>query len=204
MRAAPIVTARQPSAWQRLRRGVLRLGWLTLAGLLLAGIVHLVTVLLLPSLARQDAAHAYLGLGSEGHADMPGSLAPGSLPALQEADPRVVTAICAYDLTGGPVRITARAGSLPMAITLHRSGGGVVYAITDRAAIRGLLEFQLLTDEQNDERLAQDDDGEASRELRVVADSARGLVVVRVLAKQPSDRLDAEALATGVQCGPAG
>jgi hypothetical protein len=62
----------------------------------------------------------------------------------------------------------------------------------------------VLTAAQYDERVANDEDGETSRELRVVSDSERGLAVVRVLAKQTSDRPDAEALATGVQCGPAG
>jgi hypothetical protein len=39
--------------------------------------------------------------------------------------------------------------------------------------------------------------------LRVVSDSERGLIVVRVLARLPSDRADAEALASGVACGMA-
>jgi hypothetical protein len=84
---------------------------------------------------------------------------------------------------------------------LHRHGGGVAYAITDRAAIRGVLEFVVMTQEQLDERLAQDEDGETARELRVVSPSPQGLILARVMLRRPADRADAEALATSVACG---
>lgn len=191
------------AGWRpRLRAGVARFVMTTLAGLILAGIVHIVTVLAIPALSRHDAAHAYRDLGGEGHAEpIP---APGSargLPVLREADPNVVTAICSYDLAAGPMRVVARTGTLPLGLTLHRQGGGVLYAITDRAAIRGTLEFVVMTEAQRDERIAADEEGETSRELRVISDTDQGLIVARVLLRLPSDRADAEALATGVACG---
>lgn len=191
------------AGWRpRLRAGLARFVMTTLAGLILAAIVHIVTVLAIPALSRHDAAHAYRELGSDGHAEpVP---APGNargLPALREADPNVATAICNYDLSAGPMRIVARTGSLPLGLTLHRQGGGVLYAITDRAAIRGTLEFLVMTEAQRDERIAADEEGETSRELRIVSDTERGLIVARVLQRLPSDRADAEALATGVACG---
>ncbi|HEV7259895.1 MAG TPA: hypothetical protein VGN82_19080 [Bosea sp. (in: a-proteobacteria)] len=174
----------------------------TLAGLVLAGIVHIVTVLLVPVLSDSDAAHAYRVLGTSGKAELITS-ADRSLPLPREADAATVTAICSYDLTGGPMRVVARAGTLPLGLTLHRRGGGVLYAITDRAAIRGVVEFVVMTEEQRDERLARDEEGEAARELRVVSDTDQGLIVARVLVRHPSDRADAEALASGVACGMA-
>ena len=138
---------------QRLRAGFTRFVMATLAGLILAAIVHIVTVLAIPALSQRDAAHAYRELGTEGHAEMAPS--PGNargLPALREADPNVVTAICSYDLSTGPMRIVARTGTLLLGLTLHRQGGGVLYAITDRAAIRGTLEFLVMTEAQRDER----------------------------------------------------
>ncbi|SEF63080.1 DUF1254 domain-containing protein [Bosea lathyri] len=176
----------------------------TIAGLVLAGIVHIVTILLIPILSERDANTAYRMLGSGGRAELlPSPGGTRDLPPLREADPAAVTAVCSYDLSAGPMRVVARAGSLPLGLTLHRRGGGVLYAITDRAAIRGVVEFLVMTEEQRDERIAQDDDGEVNRELRIVSDTAQGLIVARVLAKRPSDRADAEALATGVACGMA-
>ena len=187
---------------QRLRAGFTRFVMATLAGLILAAIVHIVTVLAIPALSQRDAAHAYRELGTEGHAEIAPS--PGNargLPALREADPNVVTAICSYDLSTGPMLIVARTGTLLLGLTLHRQGGGVLYAITDRAAIRGTLEFLVMTEAQRDERIAADEEGETSRELRIVSDTEQGLIVARVLLRLPSDRADAEALATGVACG---
>ncbi|KRE08675.1 hypothetical protein ASE61_03675 [Bosea sp. Root670] len=191
------------AGWRpRFRTGFARFAITTLAGLILAGIVHIVTILAIPALSLRDAAHAYRELGIEGHAEpIPSPGNARGLPALREADPNVVTAICSYDLSAGPMRVVARTGTLPLGLTLHRQGGGVLYAITDRAAIRGTLEFLVMTETQRDERIAADEEGETSRELRIVSDTEQGLIVARVLMRLPSDRADAEGLATGVACG---
>jgi uncharacterized membrane protein len=187
-------------AW--LAGAIRRFALATLAGLVLAGIVHIVAVLLVPVLSERDATSAYVSLGGGGKAELiSGDKATAGLPALRGADPAAVTAVCGYDLGGGPMRVVARTGALPLGLTLHRRGGGVIYAITDRAAIRGVVEFLVMTEEQRDERAARDEEGETSRELRIVSDTMQGLIVARVLAKRPSDRSDAEALATSVACG---
>ena len=191
----------QPRPWlARIGRSLLRFALLTLAGLMLAGIVHIVTVFQVPVLAARDAATAYAALGMSGTAELV-TPPPAGLPAMLDADPDSVAAVCSYDLAAGPLRVVARTGSLPLGLTVHRRGGGVAYAITDRAAIRGILEFVVMTQEQLDERLANDEEGETSRELRVVSPSLQGLVVARVAVRRAFDRGEAEALATGVACG---
>jgi uncharacterized membrane protein len=198
---SPPTRAPARAAWRERVAATLR-GFLlaTLTGLVLAGMVHIVAILLIPSLSERDAGTAYMALGAGGRAELVTPPAAG-LPALRDADPAAVTAVCSYDLGAGPMRVVARAGTLPLGLSLHRRGGGVVYAITDRAAIRGVLEFVVMTEEQLDQRLARDEDGETTRELRVVSDTTQGLIVARVLAKLPSDRAEAEATATGVACG---
>lgn len=185
---------------ERLGGGLQRVLLTCLAGLVLAGMVHICAVLLVPHFASRDAGAAYAALGAAGAAELVSGRG-SSLPELRDADPATVTAICSYDLSAGPMRISARSGALPLGLTLHRRGGGVVYAVTDRAAIRGVLEFVVLTEEQLGERLDREDENDVVRELRIVSDAAQGLVVARVLAKLPSDRAEAEALATGVACG---
>jgi uncharacterized membrane protein len=220
--ASPVATRPLPRA-KRFAASVRRLLLATAAGLVLAGIVHIVTILLIPVLSVSDANNAYRALGTGGRAELiasadrglslvpppllpvplsPGPLLPGPLlPLPREADAATVTAVCSYDLSGGPMRVVARAGTLPLGLTLHRRGGGVLYAITDRAAIRGVVEFLVMTEEQRDERIARDEEGEAARELRVVSDTDQGLIVARVLMRLPSDRGDAETLASNVACG---
>lgn len=185
---------------ERLGGGLQRSLLTCLAGLVLAGMVHICAVLLVPVFASRDAGAAYAALGAAGTAELVSGRGSG-MPELLDADPAAVTAICSYDLSAGPMRISAQSGALPLGLTLHRRGGGVVYAVTDRAAIRGVLEFVVLTEEQLGERLDREDENDAVRELRIVSDAVQGLVVARVLAKLPSDRAEAEALATGVACG---
>lgn len=198
--ATPRAKPYDPPWRSRLAAVASRFALATVAGLVLAGIVHIVTILLIPQLSEQDAATAYATLGMGGRAELIPSGAP-YLSDLRDADPATVTAVCGYDLSAGPLRVVARTGSLPLGLSLHRRGGGVVYAITDRAAIRGTLEFVVMTEAQYDEKLAEDEEGETNRELRVVSDTEQGLIVARVLTGRPSDRGEAEALATGVACG---
>jgi hypothetical protein len=80
----------------------------------------------------------------------------------------------------------------------------VVYAVTDRAAQRGVIEFVVLNRQQFDERAARDDDGDSQRELRVVSPALQGIVVARALVRQPSDRPGAQALVSAMACGGAG
>lgn len=188
-----IITSRAVPNAHRLGRFV----WLTLAGLTLAGIVHIISILMIPSMADRDAATLFAELGEKGHAD----LVAKSL--ILDSDPFTVTAVCGFDLTGGPFRISARAGVVPLSLSVHRPGGGVSYAITDRAAVRGLIEFVIMTPRQLEDRLARDDEEETVRELRVVSPEDSGILVARSLVRRPSDRPEAEALVKGVACGAA-
>ena len=191
------------------------------SGLVLAAIVHLATVLAIPTLSRTDALSRTRGTLSADQAVLVRALAPqgqeqqqqdqqrqgqqgGSptapLPSwLPAADPDVAVAVCAYNLDEGPMRVAARASGLFQSISLH-SRAGAFYAITDQAAVRGAIDLVLMTRRQFDEVLAQSDEDEVSRDVRVVAPAREGYVVVRVLAALPSQRAEADAAARRVAC----
>ncbi len=189
------------SRWRERAMGLVRrFALASLAGLVLAGIVHIVAVLLIPQLSTRDAASAFMAFGANGRAELIRAGTAG-VPLLREDDPATVLAVCGYDLAAGPVRVVARTGPLPLSLSLQRRGGGVIYAITDRAAIRNTLEFVVMTEAQLDERLVEEEEGETARELRVVSDTDQGLIVVRVVVERPSDRGEAETMATAVACG---
>jgi uncharacterized membrane protein len=193
---APAGQAARGWSWTaRLRRLLLLLT--------LAAIAHLLTVLLLPRYAQNDAASLYLATGADGRAEIIGD-GTDRLPTPIDADPLTVIAVCGYDLADGPLRVSARTGNLPLAISLHVRGGGVFYALTDTAAQRGLLEFVVLTRAQFEDRLARDDDGDGAQELRVVAPARQGIVVARALARRASEQALGRALVSGVACGAAG
>ncbi len=165
----------------------------------LAGLAHLLTVLLIPRFAALDAASTLLNTGADGRADM--VAISGVTSRIVDGDPATAVAVCGFDLEDGPLKVAARVGFLPLALSVHMRGGSVVYAVTDRAAQRGSLEFVVVTREQFEERVARDDEGEGASELRVTAPGRQGVVVARALIRQPSDRAEAEALARGMSCG---
>jgi uncharacterized membrane protein len=198
-----------PSLLERVGAAVKRFLYLTLCGLVLGGIVHIATILMVPWMARNDAVSRFGGLGAEGRAERidpdQGGTGAATGPALPivDHDPATLIAACGFDLGEGPLRVIARTGTTPLALSIHPRGGGVAYAITDRAAIRGVLEFVVLTPAQLADRIGREDDGESSRELRVALTRPQGIVLARALARRPSDRTEAEALVSNVTCGPA-
>jgi uncharacterized membrane protein len=171
----------------------------TLCGLVLAGIVHLTAVLAMPWLSERDAFSRLRTTMTADRSEL--IAAPASTDTwLPQADPALAVSACAYNLDEGPVRISAQTGSLFQSLSFHARGGGVFFAITDRAAIRGALDLVVMTRRQLDEALAVEDQDEPSRDVRIVAPQREGFVVVRALAALPSQREEAEAAAKEVSC----
>jgi uncharacterized membrane protein len=167
----------------------------TLCGLVLGAIGHLLGILILPALSEQDA---FSRLRSTMTSETAVIVDPsGWLPL---PDPALVVAACAYDLADGPVRIASQVTAPFQSISLHARAGGVYFAVTDRAAVRGALDLVVMTRAQLDEALAAEDESDPSRDVRIVSPTAEGLIVVRVLAPFPSQRAEAEAAARSVGC----
>jgi uncharacterized membrane protein len=170
----------------------------TLCGLVLAGIVHLTVILAIPWLSERDAFSRLRSTMTVDRSEL--VAAPAADTWLPQPDPAVAVAACAYNLDEGPVRISAKTGPLFQSLSFHGRGGGVFFAVTDRAAIRGSLELVVMTRRQLDEALAMEDEDEPSRDVRIVAPNREGLAVVRVLAALPSLRDEAEVAAKSVSC----
>ncbi|ACA15645.1 conserved hypothetical protein [Methylobacterium sp. 4-46] len=176
----------------------------TLSGLVLAGIVHIAVVLAIPALSARDALSRTRATLSNDTSVLihaaelsgPPEAAEGWLPP---QDPAVAVGVCAYDLDDGPVRISAETGPLFESLSVH-GRGSAFYAITDQAAVKGNIELVVMTQRQFDEALANADEDERNRDVRIVAPSRQGFVVVRVLAALPSQQALANAAARSVSC----
>jgi len=169
----------------------------TLFGLVLAGMVHLAAVFAVPWLSEQDAFSRLRGTLA---ADRSQSIAPPGESWLPRLDPAASLGACAYNLEEGPLRVSARTGALFESLSFHARGGGAFFALTDRAAVKGVLDLVVVTRRQLDEIQANEDEDEPSRDVRIVAPRSEGLVVVRVVAAFPSQRKDADAAAGSVSC----
>ncbi len=171
----------------------------TLCGLVLAGVAHIVIVLAAPRFAERDSFTRLRDTMALDRAQI--VAAPGMAPSwLPHPDPSMALAACAFDLREGPVRVSARTRASFESISLHLKGGGVFFAVTDRAAVRGELEIVVMTRRQLDEALAEEDEDEPSRDVRIVAPRQEGLIVVRAAAPFPSQRREAEEAAKAVSC----
>lgn len=183
--------------------GGAKLVWATLCGLVLAGMVHVAAVLALPWLSERDAFSRLRGTISADKSELVappvGSAGEGGA-WLPRPDPAVALAACAYNLDEGPVRISARVGTLFQSLSFHARAGGAFFAVTDRAAVRGAIELVVMTRGQLDQILATEDEDEQNRDVRIVSPSREGLVIVRVLAALPSQKPEAEDTARSVAC----
>ncbi len=171
----------------------------TLCGLVIAAGVHIVGILAAPYLAEQDAfakVRSTLTADKAQIVSAPG----GENTWLPRPDPAVAVAACAFDLRNGPMRISAQTGSLPLSFSFHKESGGVFFAVTDRAAVRGELEIVAMTPRQLDEARAAEDENAPSRDVRIVSPDPQGFVIVRVAAPSPSLRPQAEEAAKAVSC----
>ena len=155
--------------------------WL-LAGVLLGGIVHLITVLILPSTATQDA---YSRLSPIAPVNAAAAVPPPSQDAiLPFMDPAFAAAVCRYDLSNGPLKLTAPVSTAYISVSFYTRRGVPYYAINDRAAGRRVIELDLMTSAQRSQ-LPDDEEVTAADRLIVESPTATGLIVLRALAPEP-------------------
>jgi uncharacterized membrane protein len=157
---------------------------LTFTGVVLGGIVHLATVLYLPRTASNDA---YSRLAPNAPVN---SMVPLPQPSPAGAvvpfmDPAFAAAVCRYDLSNGPIKLSAPVSQAYTSVSFYERFGAAYYAITDRAAGRRIIELDLMTDKQR-ALVPEDEDTTAADRLIVESPTLTGLIVVRALVPEPS------------------
>ncbi len=156
---------------------------LLLGGVILGGIVHLVTMLVLPSTATHDA-YARLTPTAEVNTMTPVAPPTPQNAAIPFTDPAFATAVCRYDLSGGPIKFSAPVSIAYTSVSFYTRNGVAFYAINDRAAGRRVIELVLMTTQQR-EQLPEEEDVTAADRLIVESPTAVGLIVLRAFAPEP-------------------
>jgi len=155
---------------------------LLLGGALLGGIVHLATVMALPRTATHDA---YSRLAANAPVNTVVALpapTPESAP-MPLMDPAFVSAVCRYDLSAGPLKLTVPVGPAYTSVSFYTRFDVAYYAINDRAAGRRVIELDLMTAEQHNQ-MPEDVDVTAADRLIVESPSTTGLIAIRALAPE--------------------
>ena len=112
---------------------MIRLAFTIIAGVLLGGVVHLVSVLALPRIATQDA-YSRLTPMTKLNAVTPLPLADPNNAPMPFMDPAFAIAICRYDLSGGPIKLTVPVSQAYTSVSFYTRNEVAYYAINDRSA----------------------------------------------------------------------
>jgi uncharacterized membrane protein len=186
-----------------MKAGLFRFTPFAVGALLIAGIVHLAIVLLMPQIG---SSHAGIRLARKAQVNamelLPTVRAGQEALPLPFADPALITAICRFDLSDGPVRLRVPVGESFLSVTLLSPTGSVILSVTDKAATRRLLDMLLVTSEQLQVLEAQDPDDEPVQEIRIRMVQLSGVAVVRGLSTRQSNKEAMAALLARAICKP--
>jgi uncharacterized membrane protein len=170
-----------------------------LGALLLAGLVHVMAVLLLPTLAQDSAAARLSRGGTFNQMDGLQADSPAAV-ALPFADPFMEQVLCRFDVSEEPLRLRIPTGDHFMSVLVIMETGRITLGLTDKAATRRMLDVVLATPAQMRRLEAQDPEDEPVQELRVPLPALRGLVLLKALRPLPSDGESVRAVLVRANC----
>ena len=156
---------------------------LILGGALLGGIVHLASVIILPRTATQDAYARLAPIA------LVNSVVALPVPTPEKAvmpfmDPAFASAICLYDLSQGPLKLTVPVSPAYTSVSFYTRSNVAYYAINDRAAGRRVIELDLMTTAQHD-HVPEDEEVTAADRLIVESPTPTGIIAIRAMAPEP-------------------
>lgn len=156
------------------------------ATLILAGIVHLVSIVLLPSLATGHAA-ARLAQGLPFNRFLTTEAAGPRVMPIRFEDATTQSLICRFSLQQGPVRIDVPTGEGVLSIAILQSDGRMLTSMTDRVAQRRLISAVIGRAEQIAALEADDADDDVPTELRLSSLSDEGVILVKAVVSRATD-----------------
>lgn len=177
---------------------MLRTGLYVVAGVLLGLMIHLVVILILPSISPNAASAriaAIDALNTTTLIPVPASGEPNPL----HLDPDLSYAVCRLDLSNGPGELT---GTLPLAfwsVAVYDTAGTVIYSTTNRDGIGQTLDLGIFDQAQT--RLLAEQKIDISPGLLIVeAKTDEVFAVVRLAPPHSSMRARYEAQLQRLAC----
>lgn len=177
---------------------MIRLVFTIIAGVLLGGVVHLVSVLALPRIGNEDA-YSRLTPITKLNAVTQLPAADPSNRLMPYLDPAIAVAVCRYDLSGGPIKLSVPVSQAYTSVSFYTRNDLAYYAINDRSAGKKVIELDLMTEAQHND-LPEDEDVTAADRLIIDSPSATGLIVLKALAPEPGLMAQAQASLAASSC----
>ena len=177
---------------------MIRLLFAIIGGVLLGGVVHLVSVLALPRIATQDAYSRLTPMTKlNGVTQLP--LADPNTSPMPFMDPAFALAICRYDLSTGPIKLTVPVSQAYTSVSFYTRNEVAYYAINDRSAGKRVIELDLMTEAQHN-ALPEDEEITAADRLIIDSPTETGLIVLKALAPEPGLMPQAQASLVASSC----
>ncbi|WP_407159808.1 DUF1254 domain-containing protein [Bradyrhizobium sp. STM 3557] len=177
---------------------MIRLAFTIIVGVLLGGVVHLVSVLALPRIATQDAYSRLTPMTTLNTVIQLPLAEPGTSP-MPFMDPAFATAICRYDLSEGPLKLTVPVSQAYTSVSFYTRNELAYYAINDRSAGKKVIELDLMTEAQHNE-LPEDEEITSADRLIIDSPTTTGLIVLKALAPEPGLMPQAQASLKAASC----
>jgi uncharacterized membrane protein len=162
--------------------------------MVVAGMVHIGTVLRLAYRPDTDAYRVVEAL-APGAPLQTFAAPPDADRLVPYRDPAMAEAFCLFDLSAGAIEVSLPVNPLDFAVvSVHGDDGGVLYTLTNGAAVGGAITLSLTL-----QAAAGADDAPAGA-LRVPLPKPRGFVMVQALADLPSQRQEAAEASRRLSC----
>lgn len=155
-----------------------RIGWIV-GGIVLGLIVHIVSVLILPTLAEEDAWAKLSRYGTFNKLHVLPTATPLVEP-VADMDPSIRYAMCRYDLSTGPLKIVSAIPQTYWSLAIYDRSGGNYYTLNNRSAGRNTLTLWI-ADQQQILALEPDNPEKAEDRLVVKSRGQYGIVMFRIL-----------------------
>jgi uncharacterized membrane protein len=176
---------------------MLKLLFAVVVGLIGAVLLHIIIILALPHFTGKDA---YTRITFEGAANRFYSLGSQMDKAgLSSGDPFLKLAVCAFDVSVNPVRITASAAVPFWSIGVFDRNANEAYSMNDSTSVEGKLDIIAATSAQI-ARLRAEQSDSLTQTIFVEMPTSQGYAVLRVMVPQDSFKPDADAFLKGARC----
>jgi uncharacterized membrane protein len=119
--------------------------------------------------------------------------------AMPFMDPAFASAVCRYDLSEGPLKLTVPVSLAYTSVSFYTRYDVAYYAINDRAAGRRVIELDLMTVDQHNQ-MPEDEEITAADRLIVESPTLTGLIAIRALAPEPGLMPMAQNSIAAAQC----
>lgn len=159
-----------------------RIIYLAVCSTILAGIIHIVIILLIPSLGSKDAAKQIASKLTEQKFYF---IDDGREIGISNADPFLKLSVCKFDLTQSAIEIRGEQTNTFWSASVFDERGRVIFSLNDRTAIANQLRMIIVNPIQMaDIRQTQPEEVESS--ILVESQSMKGFVLLRALAPDTS------------------